>query len=248
MAEQEEGAIKEEIKEPVKGEKPLAPEIEEMMEAGVHFGHTTSKTHPKMKPFISGVRNTVHVIDLEKTKEKLDEALGFLRKCKEEGKVILLVGTKMQVRQMIREVAEETGQFYVAERWIGGTITNFDTISKRLEAFKELERQKREGEFEKYTKKEQMEFEEQLQTMEKKFGGIKEMTQLPDVVVILDLDVNVLAAKEARKKGIPIVAVCDTNCDPTWADYPVPANDDAISSVRYVLDKVREALGGSGKE
>ncbi|MDP2641317.1 MAG: 30S ribosomal protein S2 [Candidatus Yanofskybacteria bacterium] len=222
--------------------EPLSPEVEEMMAAGVHFGHKTSKTHPKMRPYIAGVRNTVHIIDLERTQEKLKEALEFLSKNAAENKKILFVGTKVQIRSLVKEAAQACGVSFVTERWIGGTITNFEVISKRIDRFKDLERQKAEGEFEKYTKREQLDFTRELQDFEVKFGGIKNLNGLPDVVVIFDMDENETAVREARKKGISVVGIVDTNIDPEHADYPIPANDDAISSVKYILDRVQETL------
>lgn len=220
----------------------LSPEIEEMMKAGLHFGHRTSRTHPKMKQYISGVRSTVHIIDLEKTKEKLDEALQVLKEWRAEGKVILFVGTKIQMRIILTETAKALGYPYVVNRWIGGTLTNFDGISKRLEHFLELERQKKEGELDKYTKKERLEIDKELGTLEMKFGGIKELEKLPDAVFMIDADENVLAIREAKAVNIPVVAITDTNINPETVTYPIPANDDALSSVTYLLEKIKEAL------
>ena len=220
----------------------LSPEIEEMMRAGLHFGHRTSRTHPKMKPYISGVRNTVHIIDLEKTKEKLNEALEVLKEFRVDSKVILFVGTKIQMRTVLIETAKALGYPYVVNRWIGGTLTNFEGISKRLEHFLELERQKKEGELDKYTKKERLEIDKELETLEMKFGGIKELSKLPDAMFIIDADENELAIKEAKAVGIPIVAITDTNINPETVDYAIPANDDALSSVSYILAKVKDAL------
>jgi len=221
------------------------PVIEEMLAAGLHFGHKTSKTHPKMKPYITGVRNTIHIINLEKTSEKLQEALEVLKKLVGEGKVVLLVGTKIQMRSLVKETAEACGVPYVSERWIGGLLTNFDTIAKRLAHLKELEEKKASGEFEKYTKKEQHDLADEIESLEAKFGGIKSLKKLPDAVFIVDLDENGLASREARKRGVLTIGVSDTNTDPTIVDYAIPANDDAISSVSYILGKVREAVLGA---
>ncbi len=216
--------------------------LEEMMEAGLHFGHKTSKTHPKMKPYVVGVRNSVHIINLEKTRQKLLEALGVVRDLVAKGKVILLVGTKVQVKNSVRELAEETGLPYVTERWIGGLLTNFESVQKRIEHLKELEDKKQSEEFQKYTKWEQHEMEEERKKLEKKFGGVKGLDRLPDALFVFDLDKNKLAMKEAKQKGIQILAIVDTNCDPTSVDYAVPANDDAVSSVRYIVQKVKETI------
>ena len=220
----------------------LDTELQEMMEAGLHFGHKTSKTHPKMKPYIYGVRNTIHIFNLAKTREKLHEALSFIRTLKEEGKILVFVGTKVQVKEEVKTIAQELNVPYVTERWIGGMLTNFDTILRRITRLKELEEAQQNGSFEKYTKKEQALFTKELQGLEKKFGGLKNLTKLPDVVFICDLDQNMLAAKEAKEKGAKVIAITDANIDPTYVDYVIPANDDAVSSVKYILGKVKEAL------
>ena len=223
-------------------EQKLDPVTQEMMAAGLHFGHRTSKTHPKMKPFISGVRNTVHIIDLEKTKEKLQEVVEYVKKLKEEGKILLLVGTKVQQRSLIQETAKACGLPFVTERWLGGTFTNFGTIAKRIDRLKELEQQQASGEWdEKYTKKEQLDLKEEIRILEAHFGGIKELSKVPDAVFVCDLKENALVVREARKIGIPIIAISDTNTNPEEADYFVPANNDAVSSLKYVLSKIQEA-------
>jgi len=188
------------------------------------------------------VRNTVHIIDLEKTKQKFEEALKFIQQLASENKTILFVGTKPQVKDLVKEIAEKLGYPYVNERWLGGTFTNFEVIRKRAEYLKDLEKKKAEGFFEKYTKKERLEIEKKIQKLEKKFGGIKEMERLPDAIFICDMVKDKLAVKEAREKGIKIIAISDTNADPTLADYPIPANDDSISSVKYILEKVKEVI------
>ena len=215
-------------------------DIQKMQEAGLHFGHRTSKTHPRMKPYIHGVRNTVHIIDLEKTKEKMVQALKYIQELASENKTLLLVGTKIQVRDLVKKTAEECGLPYVSERWLGGTFTNLGVILKRIEYYKDLERKKAEGELEKYTKKERLEFDQELEELERKFGGIKNLTRLPEAVFVCDMKKDDLAVKEARMKGVKVVAVCDTNADPSLADYPIPASDDARSAVKYILDKVKE--------
>jgi len=215
---------------------------EDMAQAGLHFGHRTSRINPKMKPYLYGVRNTVHIIDLEKTKEKLKEALKFIEELISQGKTLLLVGTKIQVKDLIREMAKDCGLPYVVNRWLGGTFTNFETIKKRIEYFKDLERKKEEGQFEKYTKKEQAKISQELKNLEIKFGGIKNLEKLPDAIFVLDMKTDGLAVKEARGKGIKVIGIVDTNCDPTLADYSIPANDDAISSVRYILEKAKEVI------
>jgi small subunit ribosomal protein S2 len=216
--------------------------IEEMAQAGLHFGHRISKVHPKMEPFIFGVRNTVHIIDLEKTKEKFKEALDFIKKLISEGGTILFVGTKTQIKDLVKEVAKECDFPYVNERWLGGTFTNFQVMRKRVEHLLDLEKKKAEGHFEKYTKKERAEIEKEIEKLEKKFGGLKKMENLPEAIFVCDMVKDKLAVKEARMKGVKIIAISDTNADPTLADFPIPANDDAISSVKYILEKVKEVI------
>jgi len=214
--------------------------VEEMAQAGLHFGHRISKIHPKMKPYLHGTKSTVHIIDLEKTKEKLTEALQFINDLISQNKILLLVGTKIQIKELVKNTAKECGLFYVSERWLGGTITNFSSILKRIEHYRDLEEKKAAGELEKYTKKERLKFDEELVELERKFGGIKEISRIPDAVFVCDMKKDVLAAKEAKTKGIKVIGICDTNIDPTLLDYPIPANDDAASSVKYILDKIKE--------
>jgi len=215
---------------------------EEMTRVGVQFGHRTSRINPKMNQYLFGVRNTVHIIDVEKTKEKLIEALEFVQKLISEDKILLLVGTKIQVKDLVKSVAEECGLPYVIERWLGGTFTNFSTILKRVNYYKDLEEKKSSGELDKYTKKERAKFDQELKSLEIKFKGLKDLNRLPDAVFVCDMRKDKLAIKEARDKGVKVIAICDTNVDPTLADYPIPASDDATSSVKYILDKIKEAI------
>ena len=242
----EENLVKE-VKEEVKIKKEVKAnefkiDPEEMLRAGLHFGHRTSRAHPKMAPFLYGVRNNVHIIDLVKTCEKFKEALKFIKELISENKILLLVGTKIQVKNLLKNVAEECGLPYVNERWLGGTFTNFEIIKKRVEYFKDLEKKKKEGELEKYTKKERLKIDEELRKLKIKFEGIKEMEKLPDAILVLDMIKDALAVKEAREKGMKVIGICDTNVDPTPADYIIPANDDAIMSVKYILEKVKEVI------
>ena len=216
--------------------------LEEMAKAGLHFGHKTSKCHPKMKPYLAGVKNTIHIIDLEKTAEKLKEALKFIQELISENKILLLIGTKIQFKELVRNIATECSLPYINERWLGGTFTNFEVIKKRIEYFKDLERKKAEGFLKKYTKKEQLKIDQELKELEIKFGGIKNLQSLPDAIFVLDMKKDALPTKEARRKGIKIIAIAHTNVDPTLSDYPIPANDDAISSVKYILEQVKEAI------
>jgi len=215
---------------------------EEMIRAGVHFGHRTSRINPKMQPYLVGVRSTIHIIDLEKTKEKLTEALEFIQQLMGEDKVMLLVGTKVQIKDLVKNTAEECELPYVNERWLGGTFTNLGAILKRVEYYKDLESKKAKGELEKYTKKERAKFDHELKGLKVKFEGIKNLKQLPSAIFVCDMIKDRLAIKEARDKGIKVIGICDTNVDPTLADWPIPASDDAISSVKYILDKIKEAI------
>lgn len=218
---------------------------EEMAQLGLHFGHRTSRIHPKMKPYIYGVRNSIHIIDLEKTAEKLKEALNFIQKVISEDKILLIVGTKIQIKDLVEDIARECQLPYITGRWLGGTLTNFETIKKRIEYFKDLERKRKSEEIENYTKKEKLKIDKELEKLEIKFGGIKNLERIPDAIFVLDMKKDVLAIKEAKIKGVKIIAIADTNVDPTLADYPIPANDDAISSVKFILDKVKETIKSS---
>ena len=225
-----------------KAEKQEQFNLEEMAGAGLQFGHKTSKTHPKMKPNVASVRNTIHLINLEKTKEKLQEAFEAVCGLVASGKVVLLVGTKVQAKGAVRELAEATGLPYVTERWIGGLLTNFDSVSGRIKHMKDLENKKQTEEFQKYTKWEQLQMEEEIEKLNEKFGGVKTLERLPDAMFIFDLDKNELARKEAKLKGIKIFALCDTDCDPSKVDYAIPANDDAVSSIQYIAEKLKDAI------
>jgi len=222
--------------------------IEDMAKAGVHLGHRVSEVYPKNAPFLQGIKGSIHIIDLEKTKSKLEEALKFIEKLVSENKTILLVGTKIQIRDLVRKTAEECSVPYINQRWLGGTFTNFETIKKRIKYFKELKEKKNKGELEKYTKKERAVFERELQKLEKKFKGIENMESLPDAVFILDMKNNISAVEEAKRKNIKVIALVDTDANPLLADYPIPANDDAITSVQYFLTKFEEVIKRKGGE
>jgi len=223
-------------------------DLEEMAKAGMHFGHKTSKLHPKMEPYLYGVRNTIHIIDLEKTKEEFAQALEFIKNLISENKILLVVGTKIQVKELVKNFAIDCGLSYINERWLGGTFTNFEAMKKRLDYFKDLEKKRMGGELEKYTKKERAKIDQELRDLEIKFGGIKNLEKLPDAIFVLDMKKDDLAIKEARIKLIKVIAISDTNTDPTLVDYPIPANDDAISSVKYILDKMAEVILKAKKE
>lgn len=229
-------------KTPSKAKGDFKLDVEEMALAGLHLGHRTSKIHPKIKPYLYGVRNGVHIIDLEKTAEKLKEALKFIQELISENKNLVLIGTKIQMKNLVKTTAEECNLSYVSERWIGGTFTNFENIKKRVDYFKDLERKKTEGELEKYTKKERALFDKELLKLDSKFGGIKNLAQLPDAIFVADMKKEISAIKEAKMRGIKIIAIAHTNVDPTLADYPIPANDDAVVSVKYILEKIKDAI------
>jgi small subunit ribosomal protein S2 len=230
------------VKEKIKKEEDFNLDLEEMARAGLHFGHRTSKANPKMKPYLYGVRNTIHIIDLEKTKEKLVQALEFIKNLISENKILLVVGTKIQVKELVKNFATECNLPYINERWLGGTFTNFGVIKKRIDYFKDLEKKKADGELEKYTKKERAKIGKILKDLETKFGGIKNLEKLPDAIFVLDMKKDALAVKEARMKEITVIGISNTNIDPTLADLPIPANDNAISSVKYILDKAKEVI------
>jgi small subunit ribosomal protein S2 len=216
--------------------------VEEMAKAGLHFGHKTSRSHPKMEPYLYGARNAIHLIDLEKSKEKLSQALEFVKNLISENKILLVIGTKIQSRELVKNFVKDCNLPYINERWLGGTFTNFGVMKKRIDYFKDLEKKKAGGEFEKYTKKERAEIEKEIKNLERKFGGIKNLEKLPDAIFVLDMEKDNLAVKEAKKKGVKVIGISDTNVDPTLADYPIPASDDAVSSIQYILEKFKEVI------
>lgn len=216
--------------------------IQQMLEAGVHFGHTTSKWHPNMKPYIFCVRDGVHIIDLEKTKEKLSNALKFIGQIAKEGGIILFVGTKRQAKDIVKKAAMSCGMPYITERWLGGTLTNFKTIHRAIQRLRDLEEKEKAGEFKKYTKKEQLLKHEEIEKLNLKVGGIKQLDDLPQAIFVIDIVQEKLALKEARKMGVPVVALCDTNSDPELVDYPIPSNDDAIKVIEMMSNAVAETI------
>ena len=216
--------------------------IDEMSKAGLQFGHKKSRVHPRMKPYLFGVRNTIFIIDLEKVVDKFQAALDYMQTMVAEGKTIVIVGTKTQFKKAVKAVALETGMPYVSERWLGGTFTNFKIIKKRIDYYKELERKTAAGEFEKYTKKEQAGIQKEIKVLEKKLGGIKSMEKMPEAVFVVDMKKDKLAVKEALENGVKVVGIADVNIDPELASYSIIANDDSVSSVGYILEKVKEAI------
>ena len=227
--------------------------MKQLLEAGVHFGHQTRRWNPKMARYIFTERNGIYIVDLQKTVKKIDEAYAFLRSVAEEGKSVLFVGTKKQAQEAIREEAARAGQFYVNERWLGGMMTNFQTIQKRVARLKELEAMEEDGTFEVLTKKEVQVLRHEMNKLETYLGGIKEMNKLPGALFVVDPRKERIAVAEARKLNIPIVAIVDTNCDPDEIDYVIPGNDDAIRAVRLLTAKMADAVlegrqGSDGSE
>ncbi len=216
--------------------------MKELLEAGVHFGHQTKRWNPKMKKFIFGERNGIYIIDLQKTLKKLKEAQAFLTECGRANKIVLFVGTKKQAQEAIEEETKRCGMFYVKYRWLGGTLTNFATIRKSINRLKEMESMRDKGELESLPKKEVLYIEREIKKLDRSLSGIKDMNRLPDVLVIIDTRKEKIAVSEARRLGIPTVAIVDTNCDPDEVDYGIPGNDDAIRAIRLVLVKSADAI------
>jgi len=216
--------------------------MKQLLEAGVHFGHQTRRWNPKMASYIFQERNGIYIIDLQKTVIKLREVYDAVKDMSRRGKIFLFVGTKKQAQDVVREEAERAGMFYVNQRWLGGTLTNFQTIQKRIARLRELERQRDTGLFEVLTKKEVSKLEDELSRPERFLSGIKDMPRLPDALYIVDPRKERIAVLEARKLKIPIIAVIDTNCDPDEIDYPIPGNDDAIRAVKLMTGKIADAI------
>jgi len=213
-----------------------------LLEAGVHFGHQTRRWNPKMKPYIFQERNGIYIIDLGKTLAMLNNVYEDVRQMSREGRVILFVGTKKQAQDVVKEEAERAGTFFVNQRWLGGTLTNFATIQKRIARLRELEGMRQQGTFDLLPKKEVSKLTEELNKLERFLGGIKDMHRLPDAMFIVDPKKERIAVLEAKKLHIPIIAVIDTNCDPDEIDYPIPGNDDAIRAVRLMVGKIADAI------
>ena len=216
--------------------------LEEMLKRGVHFGHRESRWHPKMKPYIHTLRQGIHIINLERTLECLHTAYDFLKQQASEGKVILFVGTKRQAQKLIRDAAERVETPFITERWIGGTLTNFVTIVKLIRKLKQLRSARERGDLQKYTKKEQLGFTQEIEHLEHLIGGIERLDKTPDVIFVADTKQDSLAIEEARKLHIPRVAIVDTNANPELVDYPIPANDDAVSSLALIISLMAEAV------
>lgn len=218
------------------------PSLVDMLKAGMHFGHSAGRWHPKMKPFIFGERGGVHIINLEKTQEMLDRALDQVKTIISRGGIILFVGTKTQAKSIVKKYAEACGMPYVIERWLGGTLTNFGQIKQSIKRFKMLKDQRDKGELRKYTKKEQLMIQWEIEDMEKRLGGIENMTKIPEAMFVVDIRTEKTAVREAQVTGTQIIAVCDTNVNPQGIDYIIPSNDDAVKTIEMLCKTVSDAV------
>ncbi len=216
--------------------------MKQLLEAGVHFGHQTRRWDPKMAEYIFQARNGIHIIDLQKTSKKLDEAYSFMKEQAEEGKTVLFVGTKKQAQECVKEAAEKSGMYYVDQRWLGGMLTNFGTIRKRIDRLNELETMQEDGTFDVLPKKEVILLKKEMEKLQKNLGGIKDMKEMPGVMFVVDPKKERIAILEARKLGIPVVGLIDTNCNPEDVDYAIPGNDDAIRAVKLIADVMANAI------
>lgn len=218
-------------------------DMKELLEAGAHFGHKTSRWHPKMAPYIHSKRQDTHIINLEKTVAGLEEALALTKKIAKDGKKILFVGTKKQLKAIVKEAAESVDMPYVTERWVGGTLTNVETVNRQIKKVKDLERRMKTGELEaRYSKLEVQRFQEEIAVLNTRYGGIKDMTDQPAAVIVTDACEDKNAIKEAKTLHIPVIAICDTNVDPTDIDIVIPANDDSTKAEKLILDYFVEAI------
>lgn len=216
--------------------------MKELLESGVHFGHQTRRWNPKMKRYIYGARNGIYILDLHQTIKMFEDALNYVKKIVEDGGTVLFVGTKKQAQAAVKEAAERSGQYFVSERWLGGTLTNWKTISLRIQRLKELDRMEADGYFDRLPKKEAQDRRAERDELQRFLGGIRNMNQMPGVMFVVDLNKEAIAVAEAKKLNIPIVAIVDTNCDPDMADVIIPGNDDAIRAIRLVTQKMSEAI------
>lgn len=221
--------------------------LDTLLETGAHFGHQTRRWNPKMEEYLYGAENGVHIFDLTKTKPLLEEALDFLTKSVREGKTVLILGTKKQIKDKVAEVAEEAGIPYINERWLGGIISNFEQMKKSLKKMEEMKVNMVSGVYNKYTKKERLLIDREIARLERFFGGIKTLTTIPDVLFVIDTKREAGAVHEAQERKVPVVGIIDSNSDPDTVDYPIPMNDDASKALEYVLDLVGQAIK-NGKE
>ncbi len=224
------------------------PSLQELLEAGVHFGHQVRRGHPRMKPYIYGVREGVHVIDLTQSDKFLKEACEFVYNLGKEGKVLLFVATKKQARPIVEDSAKKLQAPYLVERWMGGFLTNYEEIKKNIKLLKDFKEQKEKGELSKYTKKEQLLLDRKMEKLDRDFKGVMELLGLPDAIFVVDAVSDNIAVKEANRLGIKVVAIADSNCNVTQIDYPIPGNDDAIKSIKILVEAVAGAYGEGKKE
>lgn len=224
------------------------PTVEKLAEAGLHFGHREGKWHPTMKSYIHGSRKGVHIVDLEKTREKLKQALERIKQAGQKGEDVLLVGTKVRVGDLVEKVGQEAGFYYINYKWLGGMLTNFDTIKKNIDRLKKMEEDLEQGDLSHYTKREQNEMKFEIEEMNKVYGGVREMSEAPDLVIVMDARIDDLAIREAKRLDIPVVALADTNVDISDIDYPIPGNDDAIKAVEMVVNLIGQAYQEGKKE
>ncbi len=220
----------------------MAVIMKELLEAGVHFGHQIRRWNPKMKKFIFGERNGIHIIDLQKTVKLIDDACGFIKNVSSKGEPILFVGTKKQAQDVVAEEARKASSYFINQRWLGGMLTNFKTVRISVDRLKKIEKMKEDGTYDLLTKKEVARFEKERMRLEKNLSGIKEMNTLPGAVFVVDPKKERIAVAEAKRLSIPVVAIVDTNCDPDEVNYPIPGNDDAIRSIKLIASKVAESI------
>jgi len=226
----------------VKRKNMEIPSLLDMLKAGVHFGHRQGKWHPKMKPYIFGTRNGVHIINLEITQKKLEQALDYIKQTVAKGGTVLFLGTKTQAKDIVRDAATSCNMPYIVERWLGGTFTNSHTILKLIKKYRTMKEEAAKGEWKKFTKKEQLVKERELQKLDTLLAGLADLEKLPDVLFVVDMKTEKTAVRESNRVNVPIVAICDTNVNPELSTYPIPANDDAIKSIEMITNLVAEAV------
>ena len=227
---------------------PQIPDLLSMLQAGVHFGHRLSKRHPKMEPYIFMSKGGFHIINLEQTQIKLQTALDFTKKVVSNGGTILFLGTKKQAQSIISKHAKDCGMPYITERWLGGTITNYGEISRLIRKYVDLKRKKSLGQLDKYTKKERLDFDKEIEKLDKMVGGVETLTKTPDAIFVIDIKNEKTAVAEARKKNIPIIALVDTNVNPELVSYPIPANDDSVKSIEIFTSLMAQAVLEGAKD
>ncbi len=221
---------------------PQIPQIVDLLQAGAHFGHQASKWHPRMKKYLFGSRNGIHIINLEETQKHLETALSFAKKTALRGGTILFVGTKKQAIPFVEASAKSCTMPYVSNRWLGGTITNYASVSQQIRKFKDMKRRQEKGEYAKYTKFEQLKFSEEIKLLDVKFGGVQDMVRVPDAVFILDIRKDKTALQEALRRGLKVIALCDSNTDPSLIDYAIPCNDDAAKTIELMTTLMAKAI------